>query len=43
VLLNAGVAVVNPDFDPELPYSQELMITEPARICSYDETKVELH
>jgi hypothetical protein len=34
--------VVNPDFDPELPYSQELLITKPERICSYDETKVEL-
>ena len=42
VLLKAGVAVLNPDFDPELPYSEELLITKPERIGSYDETKVEL-
>jgi len=42
VLLKAGVAVVNPHYDPNLPYSQEILITKPARICSYDETKMEL-
>ncbi len=29
VLLHAGVAVLNPDFDPEMPYSQEILITRP--------------
>ncbi len=41
-LLKAGVADLNADFDPELPYSQEIMITKPERICFYDETKMEL-
>ncbi len=42
MLLKAGVAVLNPDFDPEKPYSKKLIITKPERICSYDETRVEL-
>ena len=42
VLLNAGVAEVNPDFNPDEAYSQEIIITHPERICSYDETKLEL-
>jgi hypothetical protein len=42
VLLNAGVALVNPDYDPDLPYSQEILITKPERIWPYDETKMEL-
>jgi hypothetical protein len=42
VLLKAGVAVLNPDFDPELPYYEELIITKLERICSYGETKVDL-
>ncbi len=42
VLLKAGVTVFNPDFDSEGPYSQEILITHPERICSYDETKMEL-
>jgi hypothetical protein len=42
VLLKAGVAVVNLDYDPDLPYSQEILIPKPKRICSYDETKMEL-
>jgi len=42
VLLKAGVSVVNPDYDPEVPYSQEILITHPERICSYDQTKMEL-
>ena len=29
VLLDAGVAVLIPDFDPEVPYSQEVLITHP--------------
>ncbi len=36
VPLKAGVAVFNPDIDPELPYSEELIITKPKCICSYD-------
>ncbi len=42
MLLKAGVAVLNPDFDPVVPYSQEILITHPERIWSYDETKMEL-
>lgn len=36
VLLKAGVAVLNPDFEPEKPYSEEVIITKPTRICSYE-------
>ncbi len=42
VLLNAGVAVINPGCDPLAPYSEEIIIIRPERICSYDETRVEL-
>ena len=42
VLLKAGVAELNPSYDPSLEYSEEILITHPERICSYDETKVEL-
>jgi hypothetical protein len=34
VLLKAGVDVLNRDFDPEVPYSQKIMITHPERIYS---------
>jgi len=43
VLLDAGVVVCNPDYDPTFPYSEELLFTRPDRICSYDETKPELY
>ncbi len=42
VLLDAGVVVCNPDYNPTVPYSEEILIARPERICSYDETKVEL-
>ncbi len=42
VLLGAGVAIRNPDYDPEVPYSEEIIITRPEWIGSYDETKMEL-
>jgi len=42
VLLNAGVAIINPDYDPTEVYSQYILITHPERICSYDETRSEL-
>jgi hypothetical protein len=42
VLLKAIVARVNPDFQPDVPYSQEILITHHERITSYDETKLEL-
>jgi hypothetical protein len=42
VLLDAGMDVINPDYDPTVPYSEELLITRPWRILSYDETKVKL-
>jgi hypothetical protein len=38
VLLDAGVVVYNPGYYP----TEELLITRPERICSYDETIVEL-
>ena len=31
VLLDAGVAIVNPDYDPNEAYSQEILITHPER------------
>lgn len=42
LLVDAGVAEINPHYDPNLEYSEEIVITHPERICSYDETKVEL-
>ncbi len=42
MLLKAGVAVVNPEYSPMVPYSQMILITKPERISSYDETKMEL-
>jgi len=42
VLLDAGVAICNPEYDSTVLYSEELLITRPERICSYDETKVEM-
>jgi len=42
LLVNAGVAEMNPDFDPTVPYSHEIIITKPECICSYDETRMEL-
>ena len=42
VLLKADVAIRNLDFDPELPYSQEILFTHPQKICPYDGTKMEL-
>jgi hypothetical protein len=43
VLLKAGVvAVLNLNFNPEVAYSREILITHPERICFYDETKMEL-
>ncbi len=42
MLLDAGVVVRNPNYDQEIPYSEEIIITRPERISSYDETKMEL-
>jgi hypothetical protein len=42
VLVKAGVAKVNPDFDENVPYSQPILIVHPERIFSYDETDVSL-
>ena len=42
VLLDVGVAVQNPHYYPQVPFSEEVSITRPERICSYDETKMEL-
>jgi len=43
VLLDAGVVVMNPAYDPSAPYSEDIIITRPERVCSYDETRVELN
>ena len=42
VLVNAGVAHVNPDYDPNAPFSMEYIIDHPQRIASFDETRVEM-
>jgi hypothetical protein len=42
VLFAAGVVVRNPNYNPLVPYSEELLIIRPWRILSYDETKMEL-
>ena len=42
VLLDAGIAVRNPNYDPLVPYSEEFLITRPWMMCSFDETKMEL-
>ncbi len=34
VLLNAGVAMLNPDFNPAVAYSPEIIIINPERICT---------
>jgi hypothetical protein len=43
VMLDVGVDVRKPDYDPEIPYSEEILITHPERIRSYDEDGVRLH
>ena len=43
VLLNACVAMPNSDFNPALAYSLEIIITHLERICSYDETRMEMN
>jgi hypothetical protein len=40
--LEAGVAKPNPAFRPGVPYSEELIITHPHRLASYDESEVSL-
>jgi hypothetical protein len=40
VFLKAGVAVLNPEFNPEVPYSQEIMITHPERMSSYGKPNI---
>jgi hypothetical protein len=42
VLLDAGGVVCNLYYDPRVPYYEELLITRPERVCSYEEMKVEL-
>jgi hypothetical protein len=42
VLLDAGVAIINSEYDLTEVYSQEILITHLERICSYDETRLEL-
>ncbi len=42
MLLGARVVVRNPNYNPLVPYSKELLITDPGRILSYDETKMDL-
>ncbi len=40
VLVKAGVAVINPEFDENVLYSPPILIVHPERIISYDETDV---
>ena len=40
--IDAGVAQRNPDFDPEVPNSQPILITKPERIVSFDETRLQM-
>ena len=42
VLTIAGVAEPNTSFNPNLPYSEQLIITHPERIVSFDESKLEV-
>ena len=42
IALTSGVAKINPDYDPEAVYSEEILITSPERICSYDETRMKI-
>jgi len=42
VLLNAGDAIINPNYDHTEVFSQEILIPHPERVCSYDETRLEL-
>ena len=42
VMVRAGVAEWNPDYDEEVPHSERVYITHPERILSFDETRVEL-
>jgi hypothetical protein len=41
LLLEAGAAKINPCYGPKVMYSEEILITHPERICSYDETRME--
>jgi len=42
VLINAGVAELNPNYDHNVVYNEEIIITHPERIYSYDETRMEM-
>lgn len=42
VLIDAGVAVANRRYEAGTPYSEPIVIIHPERICSYDETRLEL-
>jgi len=42
VLINAGVVELNPNCDPNVVYTEEIIITHPERICFYDETRMEM-
>ena len=40
MLLDSGIAVKNPGYDPEKPYDEELKIIKPGRMISMDETRL---
>mmetsp|Transcript_12150 Transcript_12150/g.34185 ORF Transcript_12150/g.34185 Transcript_12150/m.34185 type:complete len:150 (+) Transcript_12150:505-954(+) len=42
VLVSAGAAVSNPDYDLEKPYDQQVFITRPNKIVRFDETRMKL-
>ena len=41
-LVEEGIAIRNPDFDPDVPYSNPITIVHPERLISYDETDASL-
>ena len=40
MLVELGIAVKNPSYDPSKPYDEELKITKPGRMISMDETRL---
>ncbi len=42
IMVTAGVAEPNPDYDPTKPYDEVIFITRPWLIASFDETRVNL-
>ena len=41
-MVQAGVAVPNQSYDPDVPFSEPVLVSRPGRILSFDETRVEI-